>query len=392
MSPSPIARYQSRLEELESLKAELQAPQRQGDPAPVVGLALEAAGDVLRRTQALRCETKPVEAALALIPPAALQSWAASVSVDTVTQRLIRAADHAVEAAVPDAGDDVPVLVNFAMQDLMQRDRLESALASLEQLAKQGRADAGAVVQRLAGELKQADARAQRSVAGLTVLNTERRAEAALLDDTARARAWWLTARATLADDALVKVLAGEARGSLEARERDVSALVSEPRTRHIGFDDLLRYDVGLASPAERIAIQTAGVRDAEMKQVLAAMAAGDEAIAEVLGGSAQAPGQVSVERAPGAAKPELVEETEDFKVLVFRARRVTVLVQPQRVDRFAAAAVVLADRPGTEVPGHSVADGLEFDLGSAAALSGRTARVSVRLKSGQTVNCELAL
>ena len=53
MAASTPAKYAARLTELEALHHELETGKRPGDGAVVVGLLLEAAGDVLRRSKAL---------------------------------------------------------------------------------------------------------------------------------------------------------------------------------------------------------------------------------------------------------------------------------------------------------------------------------------------------
>jgi hypothetical protein len=68
-------RYLARIDELASLKAELESPKRPGDPAPVVGRVLEAAGDLLRRTKAIPCDVAAVRSTLALVPSQGLASW-----------------------------------------------------------------------------------------------------------------------------------------------------------------------------------------------------------------------------------------------------------------------------------------------------------------------------
>ena len=203
-SDDPAIRYRARLEELASLKAELEAPKRPGDPAPVIGRVLEAAGDLLRRAQALQCDVAAVEAVISLVAPAALASWKDGVDVSQLRARLARSTDEAVEAGVPDTPEDGGTWASWAMQGLFARDRFESALCAIERLAKQGRADANALHAQLTQEVAAVDRALRHRALWLTPLNAARRSEAALLDASLRATAWWFTECSEPANDAVV--------------------------------------------------------------------------------------------------------------------------------------------------------------------------------------------
>ena len=82
---------------------------------------------------------------LALVPNSGLKSWGEAVSVDDLQARLKRAADEAVEAALPDTPDDGSTWTSWAMQGLFARDRMESALCAVQHLAQQGRTDAAEI-------------------------------------------------------------------------------------------------------------------------------------------------------------------------------------------------------------------------------------------------------
>ena len=82
------AKYAARLTELEALHHELETGKRPGDGAVVVGLLLEAAGDVLRRTAALNARKANVARPLGAIPELALRSWGDGVQVQELAIKL----------------------------------------------------------------------------------------------------------------------------------------------------------------------------------------------------------------------------------------------------------------------------------------------------------------
>ncbi len=386
------AKYQSLVDSLESLKAELETPKRPGDSAPVIGLVLEGAGDLLRRSKAAPCEPSLIANVLSLISPAALKSWADAIEVNDVEQKFERAASHAVEAVLPDAEEDSSTLVGWAMHDLMTRDRLESAVVALEHAKRD---DAKSLAVRIRTELARIDHQGRRAVASLTALNAERRAEAGLLDESARANAWWLTERSGIEDDQLVKVLGGEAAGVLGTAERRADQVVKTKRPRSPGFEELFRFDLGLSTIAEATVIRSQAAADPELKLALAAMAAGDEAIDELTRDEPSTVIQHYQDVPPPAAASsiDVVAERPDFKVLVFRSKaQVQVVVQPRRPDRFAAAAVHLAHEPNRPFPSVPGEHGLYFDLGKPERVSGTIARVVVKLTDGQSVTSEIRL
>lgn len=392
MTVSPIEKYRARIEELASLRAELAAASRPGDPAPVVGRVLEAAGDLLRRRQKVPSDEASIEAALAAVPEKGLHSWVEGVKADEVRQRVERAADQAIDAALPEADGDGATVAIWAMQGLLTRDRLESARAALQQMVKGGRPGASAALTRLERELASADERARRCCTRLTALNPDRRDELAILDVERREAAWWLSEQSGLEHDLVVKVLGGEARGSLDAAARAAHELVMQRRSRRFSFDELLRFDLGLATQSEREAIERAAKDDPELKLALAAMAAGDEAIEALTKDEVRSAPVKAVEpRSSGTL--QVVEERTEFKLLVFRSKqRVQVVVQPRRQDRFAAAAVYLPEHPQRSLPHEPGEHGLHFDAGPEERLRGVVARVVVQLQDGRQVTSELSL
>lgn len=394
MNPSSREKYAARITELEALHHELQAGNRPGDGAVVAGLLLEAAGDLLRRRGALGVKPDVVDGSLRAIPERALRSWVDGVHVPELITRLERAMSQAVEAAIPDSPEDGEAMAKFAVQDLQARDRLESALVALETLGRAGRADAKALAGRLREAVTAVDRRCRAGVASLTPLNGARRAEAALLDTEFRGQAWWFSERIGIDDDQLVPVLGGEAKGSVPPELKQVSAEVTRKRRRPVGFDDLLRLDLGLSSPAEEALIRRQADADPELKLSLAAMDAAEAAIAELtkddVAAPAAAPVSLPVER---ASAPELVAERTDFKVLVFRTKKsVQVVVQPRDPDRFAAAAVHRSGEPDRTYPSRPGDLGLHFELGAPEPLAGVLLRVSVRLVDGSTDGVEVRL
>lgn len=394
MTPPLAEKYRARLDELDALRAQLVGAGRAGAPAVVAGRLLEAAGDVVRRSGALGADAAHVRDVLKAVPSADLAAWADGVDVDELGRRLARAADQAVEAAIPESTDAGEAVARFVMQDLLARDRLESALVALDEAGRAGVTGASAAATHLRKRLERVDRTARRSVRALTAVNAERRREAQLLDPGHRGAAWWLSERAGLEDDALVRVLGGEAAGTLGAAEQAASDAVKSPRRRRWSEDELLRMDLGLASDAEVAALRSEASHDPELKLVLAALEEGERAIEEITAPpKGTGPGNV----VPLAAdrprpRPERVEERADFRVLIFRARTVQLVVQATQSDRLAAAAVFLPDAPERPLPSESTEQGLSFDLGPADRLSAKRARVTVKLVSGDTDSLDLAL
>lgn len=387
-------KYFSRVDELESLKVELESNRRPGDPAPIVGRVLEAAGDLLRRRTAVTCDESVVLSALSVVTDTALKSWSDGVVVSEFGDKLRRAVSQAVEAAIPDSDEDGAAFATWVMQDLCSRDRFESALVALETLAARGRGDARVLSERLRRAITDVDGSVRKAITSLTALNEGRRAEAQLLDTAPRAQAWWFSERSGPEDDLVVKVLGGEAAGTLPPALKSAHRVVTGKHERRITWDELFRFDMGLASPAEAAAIRSQASRDDEMKKILVALEQGERAIEELDASEVPAPLSAPVSVEPrSSASPEVVVEREEFKVLVFRARqRVQVVVQPRRQDLMAAAALHLTDDPGRAMPSQPGEMGLHFELGVPEAVAGKTARLVVKLVDGSTVSSEVKL
>ncbi len=387
----PIGRYRARVEELESLRGVL-AKSGGTELGPVVGRVLEAAGDLLRRSGAVTFPEAVVDQALAAISPEGLRSWLDGTNVEEIGRRVARAADEAVEAALPDETSDGPTWGNWAMQGLLARDRLDSALEALQRLSK-SRVDAMTLHTKLAAQVGTLDSKLKKKARWLTALNPERRAEAALLKDSQRA--WWFSAFCDDAHDGLVRALGGEENGSLGKTEQAANQVVTQSRKRPVNFDELFRFDLGLSTPAEQAVIARQRKENPEFAKALAAMDEGERAIEELSGTRDNViPVKFDAPRREmSSGSPEVVEDRADFQVLLFRRKeRVQVVVHPRRSDRIAAAAVFLPDSPEISQPARTTAEGFEFDLGPEEKLRGQRARVVVRLQGGNSVTVVAAL
>lgn len=391
-------RYEARIEELSALVDELHDAKRPGDPGAVAGRLLEAVGDLLRRTQRVPCEPKRIDHALTGIASAALRSWFEAVSVAQLQQRLDRAAHEAVEAAIPDGPDDEVTWSSWALQGLAARDRLESACCSLAHMATLGRTDAADCLSQLDAQLTKLDRALGEKACWFTSLNEHRRAEVQLLDAAHRAKAWWFTARTELRDDTLVAALGGAGKGAFEAgsAEAMVSQVVDHPRRRSVSFDELFRYDLGLASAAEKAFIDSERSADPELRRALAALEEGERAIEELEATQGKRENNVVPLRAdvgPRSTDGTIVDERPEFKVLLFRGgQRVRLVVHPRREGSLAAAAVFLPDAPDQSKPHKRTDSGFEFDLGPQERLQRVTARVVVSLKNGSSATVAVKL
>jgi hypothetical protein len=393
---NPLNRYQARTEELEALKAQLETKTRPGDPGPVAARVLEAAGDLLRRAHKVPCDRTLIDGTLKLLTQEGLQSYAEATSVEELKMRVERAADEAVEAALPDSDDDGPTWGLWAMQGLLARDRAESAICALERLSTLGRADATSIHQRLKAALSKIDGQLKSRAAALTAVNASRRAERELLDPEVRTTAWWFSARCEEKDDGLVKALGGD--GALDGKFAAVSKEVTKPRKRAVGFDELFRFDLGLATDAERATIAAQKKASPDFAKALAAMEEGERAILELTGDQPPMPDNVRPLPRRDAGQPSkstgtVVDERTEFRVLLFRrTERVHLVVQPRRTGQLAAAAVYLPESPETTRPFTATDAGLDFDLGPEKQLDRVTARVVVSLKGGRSTTIAVKL
>src|SRR5439155_14091512 len=141
---------------------------------------------------------------------------------------------------------------------LLARDRAESACCALARLASLGRQEAKEVCARLTAALSKLDGQLKHCAAALTALNASRRAERDLLDE----RVWWFSARSEETHDGFVKHL-----GADTAIDE-----VTRKRKRAVSFDELFRFDLGLATDAEVAFISTQKKSNPELARALAAM------------------------------------------------------------------------------------------------------------------------
>lgn len=395
----PITRYQARKEELEALKVELANGGRKTDPGPIAVRVLEAAGDLLRRKQSVPCDGALIDGTLKLLTADGLGSFADALMIDELRSRLQRCADEAVEAALPDSDEDSGTWTTWAMQGLLARDRAESAVCAVGRLAALGRSEATPIHERLTAALKKLDAQTKSLAAALTALNASRRTERDLLDPDSRTQAWWFSHRADAQDDGLVKAL-GSDDAALTGAEAAAAKEVLKPRKRAVSFDELFRFDLGLTTDAESAFIAAQKKSNPELARALAAMEEGERAIVELTGGAPTSPDNVRpLRRDAGQGSPaaaasgQVVEERNEFRVLLFRrAQRVHLVVQPRRDGALAAAAVFLPDAPESARPSHATEAGLDFELGHEKQLERITARVVVTLKGGRSTTVAVKL
>lgn len=381
MNPTAyLTRYLARVEELDALRTELQTPTRPGDPGPIVGRVLEAAGDVMRRSQKVPHDAAAVDRVLNSISAAALLSWEQGAALDALSLRLGRAADEAVESALPDASDDGHSFAAWALEGLSARDRLESALVALGRLEALGRKEAGETLARLAPKVAALDKKGRRSARALTTLNPARREEVALLDASVRERAWWYGELDSREHDGLVRALGGEGDAPKGVKERAASDVLEQRHRRKVSQDELFRYDLGIASPAEIAIIERQAKEDPELARALAAMADAERAIADLDGPVTPPQKGAKPERPPSV---RVMEDRPEATVLLMRRKsRLVLMLQPHR-EKFAAAAVYLGNRAEKPLKGKSRADGLEYDLGAEDKLSGVQVRAVLKLTDG---------
>ncbi len=366
---------------------------------------LAAAGELLRRRGLEEADRSTVHAALKALAPSDVAAFAEGVDLAGLEARLIRAAEEALEAALPEDEADGDTWGEWATQGLAARDRLASQLealgvrAALVPPAAAGTEALGA----LRAQVDALDVRTRPLARRFTALNAWRRQQAQALTADPAARAWWFSHRASC--DGFLQWLGGARpvpHAHLEAcadcrHDLARSALIEEKRARHLSEEDLWELDLDTASEEARAYAQAHAEVCSECAQALAALEEGEAAIVE-LTGDARSPVSTGATvltlplrppAAPPEAPPEVLAEHEGFRVLAFRRRdRVRLLLQPHEGRRIAAAAVFLPAQPQRAVPGRRSAEGFEFDL---RVLSG-PARVRVRLLGAPEVEQELAL
>jgi hypothetical protein len=289
----------------------------------------------------------------------------------------------------PEPGADAEGLSASAMEGLRRRDRLESALAGLERLEELGREHAGLLARALRVEATALDRVGRAMAVSFTPLNSARRAEAALLDEPGRWRAWWFSSHSGVEDDLLVLTLGGAHQGTLAPEQAGASELVSGWPLGPVSSEALLRLDLGLASEAEARAITHRSEREPELALALAAMQAGETAIAAI-----EATGHLGSEplqHAPLVVAPRTLHQHQDFTVLLFRGpQRVRMVIEPRRQGGLVAATLRREGQAGGGLRGTSGPSGLEFELPGGGQ---GWAQLEVELKGGarSTLSLDLA-
>jgi hypothetical protein len=357
------------------------------------GVVLVAVGSGLRRSKAVKAAEGGEESLRRLSSEAVVQ-WLAEVELEALGESLLRATLEAVEAGLGEP-DEAGTWKSWALTALHERDALQSALAALERwlLLHGSPAKVAEPARRLGSAVGELDRRMAHRARWLGALNDARRAEHQRLDESRRAEAWWFGARVEC--DPLLAALAGTAEehphlNTCAECRADLKAVqtVHAPRLRHLGDDELWRFDVGLASDGERSVVEAHAARCPDCAQAVQVLEEGEAYIAEALG-EPPGPGQARkkpLEDAPRARRREVLAERRGVRLSVVREPKRTKLL----VERVSAQIVRAEVETGGAHPIAAVAtpDGWEVELPS--AYSG-PARVRIFLK-GQTAPLTLSI
>jgi len=232
---------------------------------------LWAAGDLLRQSEPLG----DVEAreALARMTPAAACGALAAIDASVCARALSQALESAFDAGLEEDAEVRERLEQTAMDGLEQRDVVDCVLCAVATF--DGRADLDSeeaaslreAASVLRGAVVVADAQARPKGRSLTALNARRRERADVLDDVARATAWWWSDFAGEEHDGLVELLGGLDVDAGEAATRDAvrsaitsgrDALGAALRVLDVGgpaVDDAQRWARSAAARSEADAI-----------------------------------------------------------------------------------------------------------------------------------------
>jgi hypothetical protein len=380
MSGDAFSRYQARREQLAA-------------PASV-GVALEVAGDVLRRGE--RMGTEGVEAALRRLTRPQVEEWLRAQKPAALQATLLRAAEEAVEAALGE-GEEAELWRTSAMEGLQARDRAASAARALtewERLHGSLAGEAASLKTSYLSALATMDSALHPRARWFIPLNPQRKPERDLLDASERTEAWWFSSRAECDD------LAATWTGRLQSTTPHLQscaecradladmAIVDAPPRRHLSSDDLWRFDMGLMSEEERGRVDAHTAKCTDCAQAVLALGEGDDAIEEALeqeeesGGLSARTSRTAEPRRPGARHPEqrqVLEERREFRVVLVRERqRVRLLVQPLAGRSVTAAVFLSPGRPSLKP--QNGPEGLAFDLTTAAATGAHSAHLSVQV------------
>jgi len=390
---------EERLAALRALEALLRAAA--SSPAEDV---LFAAGELLRRADAVGVDLALVDSALREVPGSAVARTGELAMPPRLEADLVRAADEAMEAGLSDSPEEREMFSASAMEALGRRDRAESYAVALERWAEIStphpeRSGAAAESKgqshqsNLRARLSEVDRKTISKSRALTPLNPRRRIERDLLGGAHRTAAWWYTNRVDCGQ--ILGMLSGdiEAEGAhLEGcadcrRDLERSRPIDVHRTRHLTDEDAWHLELGDLSSAARAGLLRHAADCLQCSQVVWAMREGDAAIAELEAEERErgAPSFPPAAREPGGARPTRshreVARREAFRVVLIRGERVRLLVQPTK-GALAMAVIALPPRGEVQKPSQT-RDGLEFDLGEPSALLGRTARLTVRAAQG---------
>jgi hypothetical protein len=292
--------------------------------------SLAETGDMLRRSRALGIDREAAAAKLRGMKATEVTASLAQVDVRRELDSFAAAMDAAMEALLSEDEEERGTRTSAALQGLLARDRLASLLHAVE-----GWEAAGGVLgaegirlrDRMRGELalREKDLKAKaRMLAGLNEARRRLRDE---LDEDQRARSWWYSDRAEC--DALADLFAGrpqegEPHCQQCRHDREASALVDHPPSRHITEEELWAYDLGTLEKLEKRWITTHAAECAACKLALKALSDAEEAIEEL--SPARSAAQTSEEK---EARDVIVERAE-FRVLYLAGKRPRLVIEPR--------------------------------------------------------------
>lgn len=329
--------------------------------------------------------------ALAVVKRDEAIAFLASIDVDIESRRLAQAIDDAFEATLTDDAGEREVHVAAALEGLASRDRIESALAAIEELlASRDEGDAlDEDARRRFDDVRQAmahlDRAARPGAAPLVALNEARRRERDALADAHRARAWWWSSRAEC--DALIALLRNETADAAHLascadcrNDRDRMSLADTPPLAHLTADELWSFDVGAMLQDERARALRHAARCADCKLALDALTEAEGAIAHA--------------SEPPPRDDDVVAEHAAFVVRIRRdAKRVRVLVDARHGVHIKDASLAgLASAPSGTRP-RRTERGLELAVAASAASAARADRVKLVVElASERVEIEIDL
>jgi hypothetical protein len=346
---------------------------------------LVAAGDLLRRALGLGVDTAAIDRALGGAKPEMVAAAQPPFHADVVRHKLVEAADRAIQAGFEESPADRDFLIREAINALRMRDALASFFAGLSRWeslqgshSDQGNDRRKQFVASLAAFDRMVRAKARWFV----VANSWRRTERDLLNPDARGEAWWFTERADC-DDLITALAGGQPAGTHVTTcpdcQRDIETLlaIESQAEGHVSADDLWAYDSGGADEASRRRIEAHARTCGNCATALQAVRDGEEAI------DGDTPsGTTPPAPSKRARRREVVHESESFRLVVLRGRTVRILVQPKSAGSVASATALPSGGRGPVAP-IPTAEGIEFDLGPAENVEGKTAEVTVQAAGG---------